>query len=408
MEPLAFRMRPRSLDDVRGQDHLLRKGNLLYDAVKEDRIFSFLLWGPPGTGKTSLASAIAHQTKSKFVRVNAVSSGVKDLREIVKQAQLELQTLFQKRTILFVDEIHRFNKSQQDFLLPFVEHGVITLIGATTENPSFEVNAALLSRMRVFVLKDLTQDALVGILQNALEKDIEAKKYAEKMTPEDLAFVAKISFGDARNALNTLEQLFPYVEELSDSSVSGEERETVLAELLKSKVLRYDKNGEEHYNIISALHKSMRDSDVDASIYWVVRMMEAGEDPKYIVRRMIRFATEDIGLADPHALLQAIAVKENIVFVGMPEAGTALVQLAAYLAKAPKSNACYSAYNKARELIHRTGPLVVPLHIRNGTTKLMKELGYGKGYKYAHDFENAKVKQEHFPDELKGTILWEE
>ncbi|MFN7160005.1 MAG: replication-associated recombination protein A [Candidatus Gracilibacteria bacterium] len=408
MEPLAFRMRPKSLDDVIGQKHLLVKGNLLYDAVSQDRLFSFLLWGPPGTGKTSLASAIAHQTKSKFVRVNAVSSGVKDLREIVKEAQMEMTTLFQKRTILFIDEIHRFNKSQQDFLLPFVEHGVLTLIGATTENPSFEVNAALLSRMRVFVLKDLTEEALVGILKKALEKDSEAKKYAEKITDEDLAFIAKISFGDARSALNTLEQLFPYAEELSESNKTGIEREEVLAELLKSKVLRYDKNGEEHYNIISALHKSMRDSDIDASIYWVVRMMEAGEDPKYIVRRMIRFATEDIGLADPQALVQAIAVKENITFVGMPESGTALVQLAAYLAKAPKSNACYTAYSKAKEIIERTGPLGVPLHIRNGSTKLMKNLGYGKGYKYAHDFKEAKVEQEHFPEELKGTRLWEE
>lgn len=408
MEPLAFRMRPRSLDQVFGQNHLLVEGNLLYDAVKNDRIFSFLLWGPPGTGKTSLASAIAHQTKSRFVRVNAVSSGVKDLREIIKKAQEEQQTLFQKKTILFIDEIHRFNKSQQDFLLPFVEHGVITLIGATTENPSFEVNAALLSRMRVFVLQDLKEENVVAILRSALEKDSEAKKYAEYMTEDDLKFIASISFGDARTALNTLEQLFPYVLELQERTLKKEERKDILVELLKSKVLRYDKNGDEHYNIISALHKSMRDSDVDASIYWTMRMVEAGEDPKYIVRRMIRFATEDIGLADPMALVQAIAVKENIIFVGMPEAGTALVQLAAYLAKAPKSNACYMAYNKAKELIARTGPLPVPLHIRNASTKLMKSLDYGKGYKYAHDYKNAKVEQEHFPDDIIGTVLWEE
>jgi putative ATPase len=390
---------------VVGQKHLLVPGHPLFDAVKTDRLFSFLLWGPPGVGKTSIASAIAYETKSKFVRVNAVSSGVKDLREVIKQAESSLASLFPVKTLLFIDEIHRFNKAQQDYLLPYVEHGTVTLIGATTENPSFEVNAALLSRMQVFVLHDLTEEDILELLKRAVTQDAQLSSFTHVLQDTDLAFIAKKCFGDARSALNMLEQLIPYLTSLPEAQ---EERLTFLGKVISSRALRYDKAGEEHYNLISALHKSMRDSDVDGSIYWTVRMLEAGEDPKFLVRRMIRFASEDIGMADPFALTFAIAVKENVTFVGMPESGTALVQLAVYLAKAPKDNRCYTAYQKAVEVIRETGPLPVPLHLRNAPTKLMKDLSYGKGYQYAHDYKNARVEQEHFPEGLEGTVFFPE
>ena len=405
MQPLAFRMRPKSLDEVVGQQHILHKGHMLYDAVMEDRLFSFLLWGPPGTGKTSLANAIAEQTKSKFVQINAVSSGIPDLREIVKQAESDKYSLFQKRTILFIDEIHRFNKKQQDYLLPYVENGLLVLIGATTENPSFEVNAALLSRIQVFVLETLREEHIVTLLERALTSDQVLVAQSKVLHREDLELLASYSFGDARVALGNLERVMDMETPLPEDQ---QERKSALRSIIKKNVIRYDKVGEEHYNLISALHKSMRDSDVDASIYWTMRMVHGGEDPKFIVRRMIRFATEDIGLADPEALKLAIAVKENVVFVGMPESSTALVQLAVYLAKAPKSNACYVAAKHAEEIIKRTGPLEVPLHLRNGSTSLMKDLGYGKGYKYAHDYKDAKVEQKHLPDELEDIVFWKE
>ena len=398
-------MRPTSLEEVVGQSHLLHKGHMLYDAVTEDELFSFLLWGPPGTGKTSLAHAIAQQTKSKFVPINAVSSGIPDLREIVKEAESNKHSLFARRTILFIDEIHRFNKKQQDYLLPYVENGLLILIGATTENPSFEVNAALLSRIHVFVLEALQEEHLITLMQRALAQDEVLKTKTTSLTEEDLSVIAGFSFGDARVALGNLERVEDLESELPEDP---KKRKESLKAIIKKNVIRYDKVGEEHYNLISALHKSMRDSDPDAAVYWTMRMIHGGEDPKFIVRRLIRFASEDIGLADNEALKLAIAVKDNVLFVGMPESATALVQLAVYLAKAPKSNACYVASKKAEEVIKRTGPLEVPLHLRNASTSLMKNLGYGKGYKYAHDFKEAKVDQKHLPEELEDVRFWED
>lgn len=395
--PLAIRMRPRTLQDIKGQEHLLKKDGILYNAIKNNELFSMILWGPPGTGKTTLAYIISQTTSSNFIRVNAVASGVADLKKAVAEAKKLKNSLMSTETILFIDEIHRFNKAQQDFLLPFVEHKDVVLIGATTENPSFEVISPLLSRCKVFVLQPLSKENIVEILQDALQKDEELKKLKVKVGEEHLQNIAEYSFGDARFALNTLENVI---------SLSRQQKKEISKELLfealQKKSLLYDKNAEEHYNIISALHKSMRDSDPDAAIYWTVRMLEGGEDPKYIVRRMIRFASEDIGLADPEALKLAIAVKDNVEFVGMPECGTALVELAVYLSKAPKNNACYTAYLEAKADVDKYGPLPVPLHIRNAPTKLMKDLGYGKGYKYAHDYKDAKVDQEHMPKELKG------
>lgn len=405
MEPLAYRMRPKSLSEVVGQNHLLHKGHMLYDAVIADELFSFLLWGPPGTGKTSLANAIAEQTTSKFVQINAVSSGIPELREIVKTAEGEKHSLFTRRTILFIDEIHRFNKRQQDYLLPYVENGLLILIGATTENPSFEVNAALLSRIHVFVLEVLSEESIAILLARALVQDEVLRNKKNVLTDEDVSIIAAFSFGDARVALGNLERV---ADAQSELPTDPSERKKALRNIIKKNVIRYDKVGEEHYNLISALHKSMRDSDVDAAVYWTMRMVQGGEDPKFIVRRMIRFASEDIGLADIEALKLAIAVKENVLFVGMPESATALVQLAVYLAKAPKSNACYVASKKAAEIIHRTGPLEVPLHLRNASTALMKQIGYGKGYRYAHDFKHAKVDQQHLPTELLDLSFWEE
>ncbi len=365
-------------------------------AIERDALPSMILYGPPGCGKTSLAEVIARATKASFKRVNAVSGGIKDLREVVGEAQKarkESSLFGEQKTILFIDEIHRFNKKQQDYLLPFVERGVVTLIGATTENPSFEVNAALLSRSQVFVLNKLSTGELVQILKNALVKHAgasERKTFKEK----HLKLIANYSHGDARFALNTLEQALKELE--SGAGISDE----LLKDIMQNKALSYDKDGEEHYNIISALHKSMRDSDVDASVYWTMRMIEAGEDPKYIVRRMIRFASEDVGNADPEALQLAVAVKDAVEFLGYPECDTALVQLAAYLARAPKDNSAYVASIETREDIKKHGPLPVPLHLRNAESGLMKNWGYGNGYKYAHNEKNARVEQEHLPKEL--------
>lgn len=404
-QPLAYRMRPQHVTDLIGQEHLFGQGSRLSKAIGSGQLFSFILWGPPGVGKTSLARALANDVAYDFVALNAVEAGVKDLRGIVDKAKQSQAGLFYKPMLVFIDEIHRFNKSQQDYLLPHVESGLITLVGATTENPSFEVNSALLSRMKVFVLKELSEEHMHAILTRAMEQDAEVAAYKDMILSEDLAFIARTSFGDARTGLNLLEQLLLHVDDLpKDPS----EREEARKSILRQDVIRYDKNGEEHYNIISALHKSLRDSDVDASVYWLMRMLEAGEDPKYVVRRMIRFASEDIGIADTHALILAMAVQQNVVFVGMPESVTSLVELAVYLAKAPKDNRCYVAAKKAQRLIKDTGPLGVPLHLRNAPTKLMKELDYGKGYEYAHDLTKKKSDQEHFPQGLEGTRLWEE
>lgn len=388
-QPLAFRMRPRNLEEFVGQEHLVGKGKPLRVAIEQKKIpASIIFWGPPGCGKTTLAKLISRLTESEFVELSAVSAGKDDVKRAINSAKL-----FHSKTILFLDEIHRFNKAQQDFLLPYVENGTITLIGATTENPSFEVISALLSRSRVFVLNSLTEEMIERIIENSItdERGLNNKVVLEQ---DEKKLIAQLSNGDARSALNILDIAFHL----------SKDKKIVREDILNGaqKTLRYDKDGEEHYNIISAMHKSMRDSDVQGAVYWTMRMIVAGEDPKYIIRRMIRFASEDIGNADPEALKLAIAVKDTVMFLGYPECDTALIQCAAYLAKAPKSNSAYIASQKLKEDIERTGNLPVPLHLRNAPTELMKDLNYGKGYKYAHDFKDKKVEQKHLPDELEG------
>jgi len=389
--PLAYSMRPASLEEFVGQEHLMAKGKPLRKMIESGNVgHSIILWGPPGCGKTTIARLVSRLTQSEFVELSAVNASRKDIEKAINKAGL-----FNKRVILFLDEIHRFNKAQQDFLLPHVERGTIILIGATTENPSFEVISALLSRSRVFVLEALTKENISKILERVVEK-----KKDIKISKENIDLIANLSNGDARTGINILELSF----DLSSGEIS---KDSILAAVQKSH-LRYDGDGEEHYNIISALHKSMRDSDVQASVYWAMRMIEGGEDPKYIVRRMIRFASEDIGNADSEALKLAIAVKESVMFLGYPECDTALIQLASYLAKAPKSNSSYSAVLKLREVIKKTGNLNVPLHLRNAPTKLMKDLGYGKDYKYFHSEPDSARKQEHLPKELKDEVFYEE
>jgi len=393
--PLAHALRPKSLEEFVGQEHLVGMGKPIRKMIESPELFSSIIfWGPTGCGKTTLARLISRLTNSDFVEISAVNAGKEDMQKAVSRSRLN-----QTRTILFIDEIHRFNKSQQDFLLPHVEKGEITLIGATTENPSFEIISALLSRLRVFVLNSLTEKEIEKIIKNAINSE-EVKKSNISINDENIKLISQLANGDARSALNILE-ISIY---LSREKI---EKEDILEAAQKTH-LRYDKNGEEHYNIISALHKSMRDSDVDASIYWTMRMVEAGEDPKYIIRRMIRFASEDIGNADPQALVVSIAAKQAIEFLGYPECSTALVQTAIYLAKAPKSNAVYESINRAKIDIERTGNLSVPLHLRNAPTKLMKDLAYGEGYKYAHDYKYVKIDQEHFPLELKGRKYYNE
>lgn len=381
--PLAHLARPSSLENFIGQSHLLDSGKPLRILIESKSLpSSIILWGPPGCGKTTIARILAKSTGAEFIELSAVSASKADI-----QAGINRTRLLDKKVILFLDEIHRFNKAQQDFLLPFVEQGTITLIGATTENPSFEVISPLLSRSRVFVLNQLSENELEKIISNALSSLL------LKLDNELISLMAHLANGDARSALNILELSLS----LSNNSPS---KSTILEAVQKSH-LRYDKNGEEHYNIISALHKSMRDSDADASVYWTMRIIEAGEDPKYIVRRMIRFASEDIGNADTNALVLANAVKEAVMFLGYPECNVHLVQLAIYLAKAPKSNSAYESVNIAKSIIEQTGNLPVPLHLRNAPTQLMKDLNYGKGYKYAHDYKNAKIEQQHLPDKIK-------
>ena len=402
--PLAERMRPQKLSDYIGQPHLTSEGTLLRRAIAEDKLFSMIFWGPPGSGKTTLARILASETKTNFVSFSAVLSGVKEIRQVVDDAK-ELWETKKKKTILFVDEIHRFNKAQQDAFLPHVESGLITLIGATTENPSFEVIAPLLSRTRVLTLKQFTEDDMKTILWRALGDSVKGLgKYAIKADDDTLRFIAGISDGDARTALNNLEAAASMVLALPDAErvITAKSAE----EALLKKALLYDKDGEEHYNLISAFHKSMRGSDPDATLYWLSRMLSAGEDPLYILRRMARFASEDIGLADPQALVLTMAAQQAYHFIGQPEGELALAQAAVYLATAPKSNTLYVDYGQVRELINKTGYLPVPLHIRNAPTKLMKELDYGKDYKYAHDFKNAYVAQEYLPDKLQGKVLF--
>ncbi|KAA0205745.1 replication-associated recombination protein A [Candidatus Uhrbacteria bacterium] len=395
-KPLADRLRPLTLDEIVGQAHLIGTGKPLRLLIERDEVPSMIFWGPPGSGKTTLAKVIAQLTKSKFVELSAVMSGVSDIRLAVKNAEAD-EKYHQVRTILFIDEIHRFNKGQQDALLPFVENGTVTLIGATTENPSFEVNAALLSRGKVFVLNKVSNEEVERVLRRALQDERGlAKRYAtEDGVIESLAAMAD---GDVRHALNALE----FASKAAAPS-RGKYRITLalVKEALQRTHLFYDKSGEEHYNIISALHKSMRGSDPDAALYWLGRMLEAGDDPLYVARRLVRFASEDVGLADPNALVQAVAGYQAAHFLGMPECNVHLAQVAVYLALAPKSNALYEAYGAVREDIRNAPNEPVPLHIRNAPTKLMKELGYGKGYKYNPAFDGP-VDQDYLPEKLKG------
>lgn len=397
--PLADRMRPQTLEEYEGQLGAVGDQGFLKIALQKDEIPSMIFWGPPGVGKTTLAQIIANMTKSRYMPFSAVSGSVKDVRDLIKDAETR-RKFYGEKTILFVDEIHRFNKAQQDAFLPAVERGIITLIGATTENPSFEVNAALLSRCRVVVLNKLEAKDIEKILRRALA-DKERGLGNEAITIDDgaLEALANVANGDARNALNTLE-IASKIAPVVDGQIIV--TQDLIAQALQRTHLLYDRTGEEHYNIISALHKSMRGNDANAALYWLGRMLEAGEDPLYVARRLVRFASEDIGLADPNALVQAVAVHQACHMIGMPECNVILAQCVAYLAKAPKSNAMYEAYNAVREDIRNLPNEPVPLHIRNAPTKLMKNLGYGKGYKYTPAFENPEdAKQDYLPERLK-------
>lgn len=394
--PLADRMRPRTLEEFAGQEHLVGPGKALRRALEEDQPGSMIFWGPPGTGKTTLAQILARMTKAKFVPFSAVLSGIKEIKEVMGRAELARKAQG-TRTLLFVDEIHRFNKAQQDAFLPFVEKGDIILVGATTENPSFEVVGALLSRCKVFVLKQLNEENLVAVMRRALA-DAERGLGRRKLRAEDgiLALFARHSDGDARRALNSLETAAKLVKD------GGEISKEVAEEALQRKSLLYDKTGEEHYNVISALHKSLRNSDPDAAMYWLARMIEGGEEPLYICRRMVRFASEDIGLADPQALAIALRAKDAFDFIGPPEGYLALAQAAVYLALAPKSNALYKGYGKAAREVQENPAAPVPHHIRNAVTKLMKQEGYGRGYEYAHDRVEGTSAMSCLPDSMLG------
>jgi putative ATPase len=408
--PLAERMRPRRLTEFVGQAQLTGEGALIRRVVEEDRVFSMILWGPPGCGKTTLARIMARETQSHFVQFSAVLSGIKEIRGVIETARDQLR-MHRRRTVLFVDEIHRFNKAQQDAFLQHVESGLITLIGATTENPSFEVIAPLLSRCRVLTLNRLSEEDIDAIVAQALA-DTERGLGGQGVALDDDArrHLRRIADGDARSALNSLEiaaSLAASAGAVAPGGAGAHITLAVLQQAVQKKALVYDKAGEEHYNLISALHKSLRGSDPDAALYWLARMLEAGEDPLYLARRMVRFASEDVGNADPAALGVALDAMEAYRFLGSPEGELALAQAAVYLAAAPKSNSLYSAYGRVREAVAATGSLPVPLHIRNAPTGLMKGLGYGRGYRYAHDFEDALAPQEYLPAELAGRRFYQ-
>jgi putative ATPase len=407
--PLAEKMRPTNLAAFIGQTHVVGQGALIRRAIERDRIFSMILWGPPGCGKTTLARIVAHETRSYFTHFSAVLAGVKEIRAVIGEAQNQ-QKFHKKRTILFVDEIHRFNKSQQDAFLHHVESGLITLIGATTENPSFEVIAPLLSRCRVITLDMLSDDEIGRILKHALNDTHQGLgKMNLSLDGDALAHLVHVADGDARVALNGLEVTAALIISKSKKADLSEKRSITLKAVesaLQRKGLLYDKSGEEHYNLISALHKSLRGSDPDAALYWLARMLMAGEDPLYVARRMVRFACEDVGNADPDALTVALSAMEAYKFLGRPEGELALAQAAVYLATAPKSNSIYKAYGKVEDSVKRSGTLPVPHHIRNAPTRLMKDLGYGKNYRYAHNYEGGFTPQQYLPDKLRGNIYY--
>lgn len=401
--PLAERMRPLDLEEFVGQERLLSPGSLLRQMIEGDELASFILWGPPGVGKTTLARIIARRTDSKWVSFSAVTSGIKEIKAVMAEAEA-FQKLEDRQTVLFVDEIHRFNKAQQDAFLPYVEAGTIILIGATTENPSFELNSALLSRMKVFIMDELSLERLVAILRRALDdRERGLGNYQLQVDDDHLSLLATYASGDARTALNSLELLAKLCK------ASGKEvvAESDIKQAVQQAVLKYDKTGEHHYNLISALHKSIRNSDADASLYWLARMLEAGEDPMYVARRLVRFASEDIGLAAPQALPQSVAAMHAVDLIGMPEGKLALAQAVVFMANAPKSNAVYRAYNAAASDALNSLQHPVPLHLRNAPTKLMKDIGYSRGYKYAHNYDDAVTDMRCLPEELSHRKYYE-
>ena len=398
--PLAARMRPHNFDEFVGQEHIVGKGRVLRKSIEADQLPSMILWGPPGSGKTTLGYVIANVTKSHFSPLSAVNAGVADLRRIVNEARRR-RRLTGQRTILFIDEIHRFNKTQQDVILPYVENGVVILIGATTENPSFEVISALLSRSRVFSLNALTDVEVRLIVERAIkDEDKGLGKFKVELAEDALGHLVIMANGDARVALNALEM----ATRATAPDTDGYRRLDLktIEEALQHRALLYDKAGDQHYDLISALHKSLRGSDADAALYWLGRMVEAGEDPLYIVRRLVRFASEDVGMADPQALVVAVAAQQAVHFIGMPEGNLALAEAVTYLATAPKSNSLYEAYSKVQQDVERSRNEPVPLHLRSPVTKLMQDSGYGKGYKYAHDYPDHFVEQQNLPDMIKG------
>lgn len=400
--PLADRMRPRTFDEFVGQEHLIGSGKPLRVQIERDDHGSMIFWGPPGTGKTTLAKIIANMTKAEFIEFSAVMAGIKEIKQVMSEAERARQ--YGTRTIVFIDEIHRFNKAQQDAFLPHVEKGNIRLIGATTENPSFEINSALLSRARVYVLKSLTEDQIVALLERALaDRDRGLGQFELRASLDALATLASYANGDARSAYNILEVAANLARAAGPETIITRE---IVQEALQQRILLYDKSGEEHYNLISALHKSVRNSDPDAALYWLSRMLEAGEDPLYIARRVVRMAVEDIGLADPQGLALCMAARDAVDFIGMPEGNLALAQAVVYLSVAPKSNALYTAYGAVLQDVETTAAEPVPLHLRNAPTRLMKKLNYGKGYEYAHDTEGKVANMQCLPDNLRDRTYY--